>query len=175
MLLQGLKLKIELDHSSKISLNSAESYIVRRGRVVFLRLLGGPLNFELMTATAGEDRKNLSVCSDQSRLLEAARMTAAEFNFDATEAKDRFGRPFVKFWAFSFETEDTIRDEAQAYLEKIALKFFEIFDALHQADAKDSDLQQLYSDLATDDLGGDVYLSDGIWLSQDGNTHDLGR
>jgi len=33
----------------------------------------------------------------------------------------------------------------------------------------------LYNNIATDDLGNDFYLGDGIWLSNDGSLHDIGR
>lgn len=33
---------------------------------------------------------------------------------------------------------------------------------------------ELYNDLSTGDLGGEVYLSDGVWLGSDGSLFDRG-
>ena len=36
-------------------------------------------------------------------------------------------------------------------------------------------MRELYDVLSTGNEGGEIYLSDGIWLSNDGSVHDRGR
>ena len=47
--------------SSKVGLDSDESYVVIRNQTSFLRVLGGEPTWELMTATASEDHGRIMV------------------------------------------------------------------------------------------------------------------
>lgn len=55
-------------------------------------------------------------------------------------------------------------------------RFFEIYGSYTDVRSRAGDLIiDLYRDLAIDNMGGDVYLSDGVWLCSDGSLHDRGR
>ena len=165
----------KFDVSDKHGLNSKEGYIIYRGNEVFLRLLGGPDTFELMTATAGEDRRNLTACPDQIRLCTAALETSTAMGFEPLSTTDRYGRPYVKICAFRISDQGEGRIEAERHLQAICDTFFPLYDAQLNDGRRNNDLAEIYRVLAVDDSGSDVYLTDGVWLGSNGSTYDAGR
>ena len=166
---------IEILKSDKVGLNSKESYVVVRGKTSFLRILGCEPEWELMTATASEDHGRIRVCSDQLRLVEAALRLGADLGTRPLVEKDWLGREYVKICGVR---QDLGQDDEMFNKELRSLfdKFFAHYDNYRDASSRGHDeMQELYDILATDDHGGDVYLSDGVWLSSDGSLHDRGR
>jgi hypothetical protein len=166
---------IQILQSDKVGLYSKESFIIVRGKTSFLRILGCEPVWDLMTATASEDHGRIQVCSNQMRLLEAALRLGAELGTKPTVEKDRMGREYVKICVVQ-----QMPDEDDAALNKelqdIFRKFFEYYDSYQNLDARAGDeMRELYDALAIDSQGGEVYLSDGVWLSHDGSFHDRGR
>ena len=50
------------------------------------------------------------------------------------------------------------------------------YDEHKKLDARAGDeMRELYDALSTDNGEGEIYLSDGLWLSNDGSVHDRGR
>ncbi|MGK2899593.1 MAG: hypothetical protein ACSLE9_13060 [Burkholderiaceae bacterium] len=161
--------------SSKVGLESKESYVVVRNRTAFLRVLGAEPEWSLMTATADEDHGRVLVCADQRRLVEAALRLGAELNTGPTVERDWKGREYVKVCVITRNPGES--DEAFDKDNKRAFgRFFEIFDSLPRLSARPVvERRNLYDELALGDHGEDVYLSDGVWLGSDGSLHDRGR
>ena len=161
--------------SEKQGLNSKESYIVSRGQISFLRILGADPQWELMTATASEDHGRIQVCNNQLRLVEAALRLGMKLDTKPKVEADRMGREYVKICVItqtSSEDDETFNKE----LEGIFSHFFELYDNSQAIEARgDSEMRDLYGDLAIDGQGSDVYLSDGVWLSSDGSVSNRGR
>lgn len=174
-----MNINIEVNESSKIGLNSKESYIVIRNKTVFLRLLGDKNThnslhqYELMTATAAEDDNFIKACRNQVQLLAALEQLANELGIDAYNKGDRRGRPFIKIRGVTSNhggDKETLRQELASCDE--VKRFFEIYDEKLQQEKQQQEINELYDSCAIDDYGDDVYLSDGVWLSRDGTLHD---
>lgn len=165
----------QIRESSKAGLESEESLIVERGGISFLRILGGEPRWTLMTATADEDGGQICACPDQSRLIESATLLCAELGGYPRMKRDRAGREYVEIGVFhreSGENDEDFHNDSNALFRR----FFEIFDGFgHQDSQSRGQMRELYGAVATDDEGGDVYLSDGVWLSSDGSLRDRGR
>lgn len=170
-----MKNTISVLESTKVGLESKESYVVVRNRTVFLRILGADPKWFLMTATADEDHGRVLVCTDQRRLIEAALRLGAELNTGPTVERDWKGREYVKVCVITRESgeSDGAFDEENG---RALGRFFEIYDNLPKLCSRPIDERcNLYDELALDEQGEDVYLSDGVWLSSDGSLHDRGR
>jgi len=161
--------------SSKVGLESKESYVVVRNRTAFLRVLGAEPEWSLLTATADEDHGRVLVCAEQRRLVEAALRLGAELNTGPTVERDWKGREYVKICVITRNPGES--DEAFDNGNKRAFgRFFEIFDSLPRLSARPVDERRnLYDELALGDNGEDIYLSDGVWLGRDGSLNDRGR
>jgi hypothetical protein len=169
------KTTFDVLQSSKAGLSSRESYIVTRGRTSFLRILGADPQWDLMTATVSEDQGRIKVCSDQLRLVESALRLGAELETSPSVHKDWAGREYAKICAVTQSSNQNDR-EFNNKLYAVFSRFFEIYDACTDLKSRPkAEMIDLYNDLAADDLGGDIYLSDGLWLSNDGSIHDRGR
>lgn len=164
-----------IHESSKVGLNSKESYVVVRDRTAFLRILGAEPKWSLMTATADEDHGKILVCRDQIRLVEAALRLGAELNTGPAVERDWKGREYVKIAIIirkSGESDDAFNEENDLAINR----FFEIFDGLPKlSDRPMVERRNLYDEIAIGDGGEDVYLSNGVWLSSDGSLHERGR
>lgn len=161
--------------SSKVGLESKESYVVVRNRTAFLRVLGAEPEWSLMTATADEDHGRVLVCTDQRRLVEAALRLGAELNTSPTVDRDWKGREYVKVCVITRKPGESgeafDKDNKRAFG-----RFFEIFDSLPRlGDRPVVERRNLYDELALGDQGEDVYLSDGVWLGSDGSLRDQDR
>lgn len=166
---------IEILKSDKVGLNSRDSYVVVRGKISFLRMLGCVPEWELMTATASEDHGCIRVCGDQRRLVEAALRLGAELGTKPTVEKDWIEREYVKICSIRFNPGQDVANFIKE-LGELLEKFFAYYDEYQDLSiCGDDEMQELYDVLAIDDQGGDVYLSDGVWLSSDGSVHDRGR
>lgn len=161
--------------SQKIGLESKESYVVVRRQTAFLRILGEEPKWELMTATADEDHGRILVCTDRMRLVEAALRLGLELNTRPTVKSDWKSREYVSIAEIilgASESEEDFHKEN----DRVFRRFFEIFDSLpNLSERTTAERENLYEELAIGDDGGEVYLSDGVWLSKDGSLNDRGR
>lgn len=165
----------EVLKSNKTGLNSKESFVVTRGRTSFLRILGSEPHWELMTATADEDRGYIKVCKDQLRLMEAALRLGCELETAPKVEKDWMNREFVKICVIKSDPEQDQKDFDNE-ISQLLGRFFELYDEYKHIESRaENEMRDLYSALSVDDFGDDVYLSDGVWLSSDGSFHDSGR
>lgn len=170
-----MKRSFEIYRSSKVGLECQESYIVTRGSTGFLRVLGAEPDWSLMTATADEDHGYIQRCPDQLRLVEAALRLGAELGTDTRVERDWRGREYVRICSITQEAgkDQEAFDEENAGLFR---RFFELYDGCTDLKSRGEDeMRELYGALSLDDDGGDVYLSDGVWLARDGSLHDRGR
>lgn len=167
--------EFEVVRSDKVGLDSKESYIVIRNGISFLRILGEDPYWMVMTATASEDDGCIRVCSEKLRLVESALHLCAIYGASPCVEIDRQGREYVKIGTINREPGET-EDYFQEENNKVFRRFFEIFDSYKELTCRDkSEMRELYSSLAIDHIGSDVYLSEGVWLSSDGSIHDRGR
>jgi hypothetical protein len=161
--------------STKVGLDSEEGYVVVRNGISFLRILGGEPNWTVMTPTASEDHGRIQVCPERLRLVESALLLCAEHGGNPKVEKDRSGREYVKIGTITREPGES-EDEFQSENAALIQKFFEIFDSFRDLESRGGgEMRKLYSSLAVDDKGGEVYLSDGVWLSSDGSLHNRSR
>ncbi|MCY1454493.1 hypothetical protein D9M71_715630 [compost metagenome] len=85
------------------------------------------------------------------------------------------GREYVKIGTITREPKESEID-FQNDNDALFRRFFEIFDSYRGLDSRSGgEMRELYDALTIDDECGDVYLSDGVWLSSDGSLHDRGR
>lgn len=161
--------------SDKVGLKSDEGFVVARNSTGYLRVLGRKHLWEMMTATASEDHGRIKVCADQLRLVESALRLSIELGNEPRVEKDWRGREYVKICVITSDPSES--DEAfQRRTDALFERFFEIFDDYRNLDSRANDeMRELYDALATGDQGGEVYLSDGVWLGSDGSLHDRGR
>jgi hypothetical protein len=161
--------------SNKSGLDSKESYVVIRNSTSFLRVLGGEPKWTLMTATASEDHGRIAVCMERKRLVQSAFRLGLEIETEPTSKRDSSGREYVEICVITRDpgqSEQAFEDENT----HLFTRFFEIFDEFDDAGSEARDeMREMYSALAIDDLGSDVYLSDGVWLGSDGSLEDRGR
>lgn len=164
-----------LSPSTNSNIRSQESYIIHRGDEVFLRLWGGPTEFELVTATAGEHKGHLVACRNQARLLEAAKATLRSGGLQVCENVDRYDRPFVSAFEFKLNPETRDRSEATELLNAFATAFFANYDLLAANAGPLSASENLYSSIAVDASGEDAYLGDGLYVTREDCIVDRGR
>ena len=165
---------IKIEKSYKRGFAGKDSHIVARGRTSYLRLVGNELTYSLMTATASEDDKNYIVCSDKVKLISSALQFSAKLGVPPSFDKDSSCREFVRICTINFmpgKQQEGV-DEVFAILDD----FFQIYDTCDPT-SHDTlrDMQEIYSTIADENSNEDVYLSDGVWLSFDGQMHDRGR
>lgn len=161
--------------SSKVGLDSEESYVVIREQTSFLRVLGGEPAWKLMTATASEDHGRILVCSDQRRLIESALRLCVELKTEPKVESDWQGREYVTVCTITRNSGQ--RDEVfENEYSTLFSRFFEIYDEYKKLNSRaGEEMRELYDSLSSDNEGGEIYLSDGMWLSNDGSLHDRGR
>lgn len=160
--------------SNKVGLDSEEGYVVVRNGISFLRILGGEPKWIVMTATASEDHGRIRVCSERLRLVESALRLCAECGSNPGVEKDWLGREYVKIGTITREVGES-EEDFQSVNDTLFQRFFEIFDSYRSLGSREGgEMRELYGVLAVDDEGGDVYLSDGVWLTSDGSLHDRG-
>ncbi|WP_037469642.1 hypothetical protein [Shewanella marina] len=167
--------KFKILESNKVGLNSKEGYVVTRDDISFLRILGSQPELELMTATASEDCTPIRVCTDQLRLIETSLLLGAENNTALKIDVDWKGREYVKICTIKgdLNEDDGLLNKE---LKNLINRFFEIYDNYKTIELRSNgEMLVLYNELTVDDHGGDVYLSDGIWLSKDGSLHERVR
>ena len=161
--------------SIKVGINRRDHFIITRGNTVYLRLIGENPKYLLMTATADEDSRKFIACKDKTRLISVAWQFALSQGFEPKSCSDNYGREYVKILEFNIDHASDQSDLFEHFDQAIK-HFFEIYDNFIADDAGCVDeMRDIYRELASDDLGGDVYLSDGVWLSSDGSLHDRGR
>ncbi|MFL1802954.1 hypothetical protein ACJW8F_16370 [Plesiomonas shigelloides] len=166
---------IQIISSTKVGLNSKESYVIIRDKTSFLRILGCEPEWELMTATASEDHGRIKVCGNQRRLVEAALRLGAELGTQPTVEKDWIKREYVKICRI-YQAPDLDDKAFNKELQDLFEKFFSYYDDYQEPSIRgNKEMQELYDMLAIDDQNCDVYLSDGVWLRSDGSIHDRGR
>ncbi|TAZ73814.1 hypothetical protein ELH70_14690 [Rhizobium ruizarguesonis] len=140
-----------ISSSDKFDSRQAQ-YCLSSENFVLLRIIRFQLSYTVMTATAGEDDRSKSAYPNQERLIECATSVFSEFAASTRHASDLHGRPYVEFSGLS-----------QAQIEQGGLS---LANALG---LELSDLAELwieFSDAAEED--GLVYLSDGMYLTEDG-------
>jgi hypothetical protein len=164
----------KLLRSHKFGLDGSENYVVARDDVAYLRIVGGRPFWTVMTATADEDDGAIRACPEQLRLREAAIRLGTELKVTPGEGQDWLARQYVVICQLNLSDrpDESLADQAE--LNDLCTRFFETYDLLTSSENARDEMRDLYTAL-TNSHGGDVYLSDGIWLSSDGSMQDRGR
>ncbi len=157
-------MEFDIKRSNKAYINSNEHYIIAAHGVVYLRVIGSEGRYVVMTATAGEDFNDEVACSHMLALNEAALRASKTFGLEPTIKRDYHDREYVEI----------CRCEYLSDAHRAAERLFELLDEC-SPDRTANELVEVYTSLAIDDSGDDVYLSDGMWLSSDGSISDRGR
>lgn len=147
----------DMRKSNKANIDSPEHYIIVKDDIVFLRILGDEPNYQVMTATAGEDNGTISCFTNQGALLEAAQRVSAQLNILPVVKKDHLNREYVAICECEYLSD--------AY--RAAEILFNKLDD-YRDNRSSREMREVYSDLAMDDSGQDIYLCDGMWLCSDG-------
>lgn len=170
-----MKNDFQIYHSNKIGLAGTEGYIVTRGNIGFLRILGTEPKWTLMTATADEDHGRIHRCPEQLRLVEAALRLGHEIKTEPRVERDWQDREYVKICTINSEPGQA-QDDFDKEATNLFKRFFEIYDECTNLRTRDHyEMRELYDALSTGCDNTDVYLSDGIWLRPDGSLEDRGR
>ena len=153
--------------------------VVIRDNISYFRILSNwdESNVDIMTATASEDRDRIIVCPDRPMLVQSTIEFAKELGVTPYPKSDRFGRDYIQFAPLNTKKFKNV-EELTIALRSFFEKFFDIFDsniAAENFSEANDELIDIYNAIAPDSSGGDVYLSDGVWLSSDGSFHDRGR
>lgn len=165
---------IKIEKSYKRGFAGQESYIVARGRTSYLRLVGNEPTYSLMTATASEDNKSYFVCSNKVKLISSALQFSATLGLPPLSDQDSSYRDFIQICTIEFSPSKH-QEGIRAICPELE-SFFQIYDTCDPtSDETVREMQEIYSAIAHDNSNEDVYLSDGVWLSLDGQLHDRGR
>ena len=97
-------------------------------------------------------------------LNEAALRTSKTFGLEPKIKRDYHDREYVELCRCEY-----ISDAFRA-----SERLFDILEVC-RSDRTTNELVEVYSSLAIDDSGENIYLSDGMWLSSDGSISDRGR
>jgi hypothetical protein len=156
--------EFDIKRSTKAYINSSEHYIITECGVVYLRVVGAEGNYVVMTATAGEEFAGDVACPDMISLNLAALRTSKTFGLKPIVKQDYHGREYVEICRCEF-----ISDAFRA-----AERLFKIYEEC-SSDWTKNELFEVYANLTMDNLGADIYLSNGMWLSSDGSISVRGR
>ncbi|PBC01449.1 hypothetical protein [Mesorhizobium sp. WSM3860] len=127
-------------------------YCLSTNDFVLLRIIRRQEDIAVMTATAGEDDSGKSAYPDQERLIDAAIAAFSPFGTPNRHANDRHGRPYVEFSGLN---EYQIKQAGNLMAGALGVELLDMAELwIELSDAADEDEQ--------------VYLSDGMWLAEDG-------
>lgn len=154
----------DIKRSKKAYIESTEHFVVVQNEVVYLRIVGEEGSYKIMTATAGEDYQGSNFFNNQTALNKAALKVSASLNTRSRVKNDYHNKEYVEICSCEY-----ISDAYRA-----AEMLFAILEESSE-NCSNHELQNLHSELAIDESGVDVYLSDGMWLGSDGKIKDRGR
>ncbi len=159
----------------KPSLRSEDNLIVGRVDEIFLRILGKDPSWEIMTATAGDDKSDYRLASDRIAVIAAACRTSQEFDVNPSQHFDVKKREYIKICTFDM-LPDEPSWELRRQLTGVIDVFFAFYDEYQESRATpSSELANIYRQISDDGEGDDIYLSDGVWLTETGVAYERGR
>lgn len=146
-----------MEPTNKLS-SEQEEYRICAKPYVFYRIILDRTGARLMTATAHEDSGEYKAFEDQEALLAATAQILGDYEMGFLRKKDHAGRPYL---------ETRVSPDAQhlIHVATTALDQMNFEDVLVLALRE---MKALHEEFAIDDGGGDVYLSDGMWVTADG-------
>ena len=125
--------------------------------------------FEVVTATAGDDSKSGKAVQEPSSfdrgiaLKAAAEVVRSRFNIEPVLRKDRQGRSYL---SIGLCTEEGVKELIQDFFKAFTIVQNQVKTiSIHP---NDNELTYLYNNLYVE-KGEDVYLSDGLWLTENGD------
>lgn len=136
-----------------------QQYIVFSQSVVFFRVTFETDGYKMMTATAGEDTVGLRAYDVQDRLMSSTLSVLGDIDCKSVQKEDHAERPYIEARGFS-ELLD-IKTVATRVLDSLG------FDDIGVRGLQE--MRAIYDELSIDGSGEDVYLSDGIWVTSNGD------
>ncbi|ARU04034.1 hypothetical protein CCO03_04510 [Comamonas serinivorans] len=144
-----------------------ERYVVARGNVAYLKVVGKAPEWQLLTATASDSQPGFPACADQARLMAAALKIGDVIQTQPTLEHDAQRHQQVNICSIV----DHLNNDAhfQQEIADLFMRFFELYD--HEpshlpGDAADAG--SVYQVLACDGQDTQADYVDGHWLRHTG-------
>jgi hypothetical protein len=155
----------EISGSKKLH-HAAAQWIVSSGRYILFRVIWLSAGATVMTATAGEDDGSYLSYPDQEALIAATRATLNPERQSVESKWDRAGRPYLEV-----RNAGTLEDVVD--VANIVIRTLKLVDSAELVRAEG---RQIYDGVAghdpmygpLDPYEDAVYMSDGLWLTPDG-------
>jgi hypothetical protein len=131
-------------------------------QVIFRRADGSPA-IPLKPKAPVPEAMLAKVYPDAAALIGAAEVALQGIGSLVKHRKDQWGRRYVVVHDVSDPTE--MRHAANRVAKALGL---EAVDTPWIVEAADKEMRDIYEEFAIDDLGGDAFLNDGVWITKDG-------
>lgn len=147
----------EIKASNKLSLEQ-EEYVIFSKPYVFYRIIRDSKGVRIMTATASDSAKSYRFFEDQKSLNNATIKVFGDFGIEFFTKEDYAKRPYIE--ALVFLDKNYLLHIATTALEQIGFKDVCVLSL--------QEMKAIHDEFAVDEGCGDVYLSDGMWVTSDG-------
>ena len=147
-----------VQNSTKLSTQSNQ-YIICSESFVFFRVVLENDGFKFMTATASEDAGNFKAYDSQDRLIYSTIATLNDLDWEYLQKQDHTERRYIEARGLS----------AVADIETIAVRVLDTLDFKDIAVLARQEMRDIYDEFSINDSGEDVYLSDGMSISKNGD------
>ena len=140
-----------------------ESYIVARGNVAYLKIIGKAPEWQLLTATASDSQPGFPACADQARLIAAALKIGEVIQTQPTLEKDKQRREQVNICTIVDHLNNDVHFQQE--IADLFMRFFELYDnepALQPSD--ETEAGGVYQVLACDGQDKQADYMDGHWV-----------
>ena len=141
-----------------------ESYVVARGNVAYLKIIGKAPEWQLLTATASDGQPGFPACADQARLIAAALKIGEVIQTQPTLEKDKQRREQVNICTIVDHLNNDVHFQQE--IADLFMRFFELYDnepALLPSDEAPGDAG-VYQVLACDGQDKQADYVEGHWL-----------
>ena len=147
-----------------------ESYVVARGNVAYLKIVGKAPEWQLLTATPTDSQPGFPACADQARLIAAALKIGEVIQTQPTLEQDRQRREQVNICTIVDHLNNDLNFQQE--IADLFMRFFELYDhqpALLPSDHVDQvETGGVYQVLACDGQGKQADYRDGHWVRSAG-------
>lgn len=136
-----------------------QQHIISSQAVVFFRVTLETDGYKLMTATADEDTGKLKAYEAQERLMSSTLSVLTDLDCKCVLKEDHAGRPYIE--ARGFPELFDIKTVATRVLDLLGFDDIAVI-ALQE-------MRTIYDELSIDESDEDVYLSDRVWVTKNGD------
>lgn len=136
-----------------------QQHVISSQNIVFFRVTLEVDGYKMMTATADEDTGKLRAYVSQDSLMSSTLSVLNDVSWKSEQKEDCSRRPYIE--ARGFPELLDIRTVATRILDSLG------FDDI--AVTALQEMRAIYDELSINDSGEDVYLSDGVYLTKNGD------